>query len=165
MKYFYDTEFVDDGHTIDLISIGIVADDGREYYAHLDSYDQRKAEAHPFVSKEVLPYLGDMPTKPRAQVAQEIAEFIKPDEQNELWGFFPAFDHCALAQLFGPMDDLPRHIPMRTNCVAQMADIVNAIALYIEKPDNDNAHDALADALWTKEYYYKLLSELGDYNG
>lgn len=32
-RYFYDTEFIEDGRTIDLISIGIVADDGREYYA------------------------------------------------------------------------------------------------------------------------------------
>lgn len=32
-RYFYDTEFLEDGRTIDLISIGIVADDGREYYA------------------------------------------------------------------------------------------------------------------------------------
>src|SRR4051812_11038169 len=33
MKYFYDTEFLEDGQTIELISIGIVAEDGREYYA------------------------------------------------------------------------------------------------------------------------------------
>ena len=33
MKYFYDTEFLENGQTIDLISIGIVADDGREYSA------------------------------------------------------------------------------------------------------------------------------------
>lgn len=35
MKYFLDTEFHEDGKTIDLISIGIVAEDGREYYAGL----------------------------------------------------------------------------------------------------------------------------------
>lgn len=29
-RYFYDTEFIEDGHTIDLISIGIVADPGVE---------------------------------------------------------------------------------------------------------------------------------------
>jgi hypothetical protein len=29
MKYFYGTEFIEDGKTIDLISIGIVAEDGR----------------------------------------------------------------------------------------------------------------------------------------
>ena len=33
MRYFYDCEFLEDGRTIELISIGIVADDGREYYA------------------------------------------------------------------------------------------------------------------------------------
>lgn len=32
-RYCYDTEFLEDGSTIELISIGIVADDGREYYA------------------------------------------------------------------------------------------------------------------------------------
>ena len=32
MKIYYDTEFIEDGRTIDLISIGMVADDGRELY-------------------------------------------------------------------------------------------------------------------------------------
>lgn len=31
--YAYDTEFLDDVRTIDLISISIVYEDGREYYA------------------------------------------------------------------------------------------------------------------------------------
>lgn len=31
--FCYDTEFLEDGKTIDLISIGIVCEDGREYYA------------------------------------------------------------------------------------------------------------------------------------
>ena len=33
MRYFYDTEFLEDGKTIDLISIGIVSEEGHEYYA------------------------------------------------------------------------------------------------------------------------------------
>lgn len=32
-RVFYDTEFIESGSTIDLISIGMVTDDGREYYA------------------------------------------------------------------------------------------------------------------------------------
>lgn len=36
MKYFYDTEFLEDGRTIELISIGIVAEDGRQFYAVSD---------------------------------------------------------------------------------------------------------------------------------
>ena len=33
MRYFYDTEFIDNGRIIDLISIGVAAEDGREFYA------------------------------------------------------------------------------------------------------------------------------------
>jgi hypothetical protein len=43
MKYYFDTEFIEDGKTIDLISIGIVADDGREYYAINENCDFSKA--------------------------------------------------------------------------------------------------------------------------
>ena len=32
MRFFYDTEFIDNGRTIELISIGVAAEDGREYY-------------------------------------------------------------------------------------------------------------------------------------
>jgi len=33
VRFFYDTEFIDNGRTIELISIGVVSEDGREYYA------------------------------------------------------------------------------------------------------------------------------------
>jgi hypothetical protein len=41
MRYWLDTEFIEDGHTIDLISIGIVAEDGRELYAENMECDLR----------------------------------------------------------------------------------------------------------------------------
>lgn len=149
MRYFYDTEFVEDGHTIDLISIGIVADDGREYYAHLDGYDMDKALAHEFVGVNVLPYVQDMPRTPRDQVAREIAQFMAPTTLPRLWGHFPAYDHVALAQLYGTMVDLPYHLPQYTNCIRQLADSRGKKALL----PNDQAHDALADARWTKLNY------------
>lgn len=43
MRYFYDTEFIEDGHTIDLISIGVVAEDGRSYYAISKAFNPKKA--------------------------------------------------------------------------------------------------------------------------
>ena len=33
MRIWFDTEFIEDGRTIDLLSIGMVRDDGLEYYA------------------------------------------------------------------------------------------------------------------------------------
>lgn len=33
MKYWFDTEFIEDGKTIDLLSIGIVSEEGHTLYA------------------------------------------------------------------------------------------------------------------------------------
>ena len=40
---FYDTEFIDNGRIIDLISIGVVAEDGREFYAISTEFDPESA--------------------------------------------------------------------------------------------------------------------------
>lgn len=54
-KYFIDTEFIDDGKVIDLISIGIVSSDGREYYAQ--SVEFEGSEANAWVQEHVFPHL------------------------------------------------------------------------------------------------------------
>lgn len=156
MRYFYDTEFLDTGRTIDLISIGIVAADGREYHAHLDDYDRAAAEAHPFVGTEVLPRLTALPQTPRAVVADEVARFLDPGTRPELWGWFPAYDHVCLSQLWGTMLDPPPHIPQRTNCVAQLGQWLHAGRPPVENPA---AHDALSDARWARDVYAWLVDE------
>ena len=40
-RYFYDTEFIEDGRIIDLVSIGVVDEHGREYYAISTEFDDR----------------------------------------------------------------------------------------------------------------------------
>ena len=52
MRYFYDTEFIEDGSTIELVSIGIVAEDGREYYAVSTEFDA--SNANEWVRENVL---------------------------------------------------------------------------------------------------------------
>ena len=42
-RFFYDTEFIEDGTTIDLVSIGVVDETGREFYAVSSQFDERKA--------------------------------------------------------------------------------------------------------------------------
>ena len=58
MRYFLDTEFIEDGKTIDLISIGIVAEDGREYYAQ--SLDCKLERANDWVTRNVLTNLAHL---------------------------------------------------------------------------------------------------------
>lgn len=61
-RVFYDLEFLEDGKSITLISIGLVTDDGREYYAvNGDLYGNSSAwvriKAHDWLVRNVLPSL------------------------------------------------------------------------------------------------------------
>jgi hypothetical protein len=58
VRVFYDTEFVDDGRTIDLISIGMVAEDGRWLYRVVrDNWTMQRAARHSWLRGNVLPHL------------------------------------------------------------------------------------------------------------
>ncbi len=55
MRYWMDSEFIEDGKTIDLISIGIVAEDGRELYAQSVEFNPYNASS--WVKENIFPYL------------------------------------------------------------------------------------------------------------
>lgn len=57
MKIFYDTEFIENGHTIELISIGLVAEDGREYYAVNSDAPWDRVRNHLWLRDNVWPHL------------------------------------------------------------------------------------------------------------
>lgn len=63
MRYFLDTEFIDSGQDIDLISIGIVCEDGRELY--LQSIDFAPHMANDWVRGHVYPHLVLCPHGPK----------------------------------------------------------------------------------------------------
>ena len=52
MRYFYDCEFIEDGRTIELVSIGVACEDGREFYAVSTEFDDSRAV--PWVRRNVL---------------------------------------------------------------------------------------------------------------
>ena len=58
MLVFLDTEFTDFVRP-DLISLALVSEDGREFYAERTDY--RKDECSDFVRETVLPLLGRVP--------------------------------------------------------------------------------------------------------
>jgi hypothetical protein len=165
MKFFYDTEFHEDedGSTIDLISIGIVAEDGREFYAvNLDA-DWSRIHAHTWLEANVVPLLpsyGNKSWQTRAQIRAGVRQFLTGNV--ELWADYSAYDHVALAQLFGTMMDLPRGIPMFTNDVRAMAGWLGASERSLP-PQFGSQHDALADARHVKaihDYLHKLKADV-----
>ncbi|OFT88479.1 polyadenylate-specific 3'-exoribonuclease AS [Corynebacterium auriscanis] len=154
MKYFYDTEFIEDGQTIDLVSIGVVAEDGREFYAVSTEFDESKAGD--WVRHHVLPLLPhrtDSAWMDRATLRAKLFEFLVPNyepgrkirghERPELWAWVGAYDHVALAQLWGDMTKLPRELPRFSHELKQLWEMAGRPRLP-EAPTN--AHDALEDA-------------------
>jgi hypothetical protein len=72
MRIWFDTEFIEDGRTIDLISIGMVREDGEAYYAECGECDLVRADD--WVQKNVFPYLcGEHKT--RTEIASDIISF------------------------------------------------------------------------------------------
>lgn len=144
MRFFYDCEFIEDGRTIDLVSIGVVGEDGSEYYAISTEFDPTRAG--PWVRANVLSKLPS-PASPlyrsRTRIRDELHEFLTADGQPELWAWVAAYDHVALCQLWGSMVDLPRQIPRYTRELKQLWDEAGRPEL--PRPPRD-AHDALADA-------------------
>ena len=161
----YDLEFLEDGRTIELISIGMVSDDGREYYAVNSDMPVKRIRKHDWLMENVVPHLphgrGDRrnhlprrwlidyfdPTvKARKTIAAEVAAFIQaagPDV--ELWANYGAYDHVCLAQLWGRMIDLPEGVPMFTNDIQQERSRLGL--RWDELPKQESGeHNALADA-------------------
>ncbi len=159
MKFFLDTEFVEDGATIDLISIGIVAEDGRPYYAISGEFNLQKAKAHPFVSEHVLPKLdsGDF-WKRRETIAAEIVQFV--GKEPEFWGDFAAYDWVALCQLYGTMMDLPPTWPFFCRDVQQLRKMLNASEFTVNSPWE---HNAMADAHECKARHDELQRKVAEW--
>ncbi|RDI65291.1 polyadenylate-specific 3'-exoribonuclease AS [Nocardia pseudobrasiliensis] len=146
LRYFYDCEFIEDGVVIDLVSIGVVCEDGREYYAVSTEFDPEKAG--PWVRRNVLPKLPS-PASPlwrsREQIREDLYRFFlpRPSVEPELWAWVGAYDHVALCQLWGSMVDLPTSMPRYTNELRQYWEMSGRPTL---PPVPADAHDALADA-------------------
>ena len=160
MKYFVDTEFIEDGKTIDLLSIGIVAEDGREFYAESQEADISKASD--WVRENVIPHLWSRQTDQRnanawsrdggqggllsrPEIATGLRWFCNPEQHGkpEFWGYDSDYDWVALCQLFGTMMDLPKGWPMYCRDIKQLCDDLGDPRL---PEQSEGEHHALADA-------------------
>jgi 3' exoribonuclease, RNase T-like len=136
-RFYLDCEFIEDGVTIDLISIGLVCEDGREYYA--ENSEARLELASDWVKKNVISCLysqqsdksiynawsrdgGSGGLLSRQEIARSVLEFCDIDRHGipEFWGEWCAYDWVAFCQLFGKMIDLPKGYPMRCRDIIQM---------------------------------------------
>jgi hypothetical protein len=152
-RLWFDTEFIDDGRTIGLLSIGVIREDGEAYYAEPAETD--RGRAGPWVRENVLPRLTG-PVLPQLEIAQQLVDFAGP--QPQWWAYFAAYDWVALCQLYGPMMNLPDGWPAYCRDVQQLADQLH-LDLEAELPPASGAHNALRDAEWTRDAWRLCLAK------
>jgi len=157
LRYYFDTEFIEDGRTIDLISIGIVCEDDRELY--LCNQEAELDRSGDWVRAHVLPQLplyGHPAWRSRKQMAEDIRQFVSPSAEHkpEFWAYYADYDWVALCQLYGTMMDLPKHFPRFCMDLKQLARTVGNPDLPKQK---SGEHNALEDARWVRKTHRYLI--------
>ena len=145
MKIFFDTEFIEDGKTIDLISIGMVREDGKRFYA--ENSECALARADDWLKQNVFPHLvGEKAWMTRSEIREAVVDFA--GEKPKFWAYYADYDWVVLCQLHGRMIDLPEGWPRYCRDLKQLLDDVGNPRVPKQAADE---HNALQDALWVKE--------------
>lgn len=149
MKFWFDTEFYENGRTIELISIGVVAEDGRTYYAETPDALTLACKTK-WLAVNVAPLLtcrlDNRHTFARWQIAETLVKFM--GEKPEIWAYYADYDWVSLCQLFGTMMDLPKGWPMYCRDIKQWCDDLGNLPLPKQRSPE---HHAMNDASWTRE--------------
>jgi len=165
VKYFIDTEFSERGHKhpVELISIGIVAEDDRELY--LVNQDFKQRHANEWVRENVLPLLPDrkvsyydsprrrmesLAWRPYDEIGPRILDFVGSDADPGLWGYYCDYDYVLLSQLMGGMEGWPAGWPYYMHDLRQYLDhegLHNVIQA------SGDPHDAMQDARWIRDTF------------
>jgi hypothetical protein len=162
VRYWLDTEFIERGseNPILLLSVGIVAEDGREfYYEHPNARERVNEDYRDYNDRwlidNVRPHLhGGLGSGPNPfwsrDPAKEIKEFCSVGGKPEFWAYFADYDWVVFCQIFGRMIDLPDGWPMYCLDLKQSMKLlgVGRELLPLQTPEEE--HGALNDARWTK---------------
>lgn len=147
MRIWFDTEFYDGNREIDLLSIGMVREDGREYYAE----NAERGGVGVWVAENVLPHFTG-PAKQLGQIKKDLLEFA--GDKPEFWAYYASYDWVCVCQLFGDLVSLPQHWPQFVLDVQQLCYLAGEPEL---PKQESQQHHALADAKWTRQAWEFLM--------
>lgn len=156
MRFFLDTEFMEEPGFLQLLSIGLVTQDGWEYYAV--NADADRSRANPWVRANVLPHLqaGGAFDASLETIAQNIAAMVSRYSrgvQPIFWGYFSDYDWVCFCWLFGTMMDLPKGWP---NYCLDLRQLMDHYGVSRADLPPEGPHNALEDAKWIRESWLQI---------
>lgn len=186
-KVFFDTEFTGLHKNTTLISIGLISECGKVFYAELTDYDRNQindwlqksvidnlylekphtpsAEARinykEFKDKGNVTYCGD-----NSHLAETLQDWLNQFEQVEIWSDCLAYDWVLFCNIFGDAFSIPKnvyYIPFDL-CTLLMVKGINPDVNREEFSGLGNSpetakHNALWDAKVIKACYDKLMNQ------
>lgn len=125
-RIFFDTEFTGLKKDTDLISIGLVSEDGKEFYAEFTDFDESKIDDMQWIKTNVLDntitYGGVDPTQiiidednfvqgTKEEIAKQLMLWLNQFDTIEMISDVCHYDYVLFIDIFGSAFDLPEKIP------------------------------------------------------
>jgi len=175
MKFYLDTEFLEEPGSIDLISIGIVAETGETLYLENLDFELSRLDGNDWMQKNVVPglkYLGKFEDETmsvtsldltgfayHADIGLHIQRWIRIvqkehfdySQEIQFRAYYADYDWVVFAWLYGKMIDLPKEFPMYCYDLKQKLVDLNLTSDWVKQnvPQDEGAeHNALEDAKW-----------------
>jgi hypothetical protein len=177
VRVFFDTEFTALSQQAVLISLGLISEDERTFYAEFNDYPVEQMSD--WVAEHVLPYLQypNLPslTPPlnlqshgmkasRPVIRAALGEWLSQFNQVEMWADYPAYDWVLLCDLFGGSLNLPEHIASNAFDIATLLKVAGVDPTCDRKAFCNlqamKLHNALDDATLAKACYAKAMAQV-----
>ena len=178
-KIFFDTEFTGLHQNTTLISIGLISECGKTFYAEFTDYDENQIDNWlqenvinnlKFNNKELqnqstIPFLTEgfnyTGFGNKETIKNYLTEWLKQFKEIEIWSDCLSYDWVLFNQIFGHAFNIPKnvyYIPFDICTLFQVKGIDPDISReqFSEMTEASKKHNALWDAKVIKECYCKL---------
>lgn len=168
-RYFLDTEFNQEVEPIQLISLGLVCEDGREFYAVSNEFDEPACDD--WLQQHVLPNLRSLPGPDYISRGGEyfcgrlecmriaLENFLGADKNPVFYGYYSAYDFYLFSRLWGFLK-MPEHFPKYCIDLKQALDHLNWNDWYKKPAVLQPEHHALVDARWNRLLFDSIVSAM-----
>lgn len=165
-RYFFDTEFYDpqeESFKIEFISLGIVAENNKEFYGIYNGFDEDKCKKFAWLNEHVLSKL--LPHSERLDlktIKQSILDIIEPCDEIEFWAKNGTYDFFIMCRLFGGLGGLRDTLSEKKGITKVSFRDSNDLRRELDYPQTPelaeaDKHDAIVDARHEKvEYDYMM---------
>jgi hypothetical protein len=178
-KIFFDTEFTGLHQNTTLISIGLISECGKTFYAEFTDYDKNQIDNWlqenvinnlKFNNKELqtqstIPFLTEgfnyIGFGNKETIKNYLIEWLSQFKEVEIWSDCLSYDWVLFNEIFGHAFNIPKniyYIPFDICTLFQVKRIDPDISreIFSEMTEGSQKHNALWDAKVIKECYYKL---------